>query len=354
MELEDLGYGGIFAASREALGLEDYAVARVVAEYKGAYRVKNPAGEYLAEITGKQIFQALGREDYPAVGDWVAITPLDTERAVINGVLQRKSLLRRKYSDRSEAQVIATNIDAAFVVASMDRDYSLNRLERYMAIVRDGGIVPIIVLNKIDLIAAEELDSRLSQAARRFGGIDIISTSANAGDGIDVLAGRILKGNTYCFLGSSGVGKSSLINRLLEEEAIRTEGISSHTGKGRHTTTGREMYFLPGGGIVIDNPGMREVGMTDADAGIEDVFAGIKKLSARCRFKDCTHMHEPGCAVREAVARGELDEEAFANYTRLKKEAEYYEMSSLEKRDKDRQFAKYIKKAKKQLKEFGP
>jgi len=354
LELEDLGYSGFFAASREELGLEDYAVARVIAEYKGAYRVKSPAGEYLAEITGKQIFRALEREDYPAVGDWVAVTHLDAERAVINGVLQRKSLLKRKYSDRSEAQVIATNIDAAFIVASMDRDYNLNRLERYMAIVRDGGIVPIVVLNKIDLISALELDSRVSRTARRFGDIEIVATSATAGGGIDALAGGILGGNTYCFLGSSGVGKSSLINRLLEGEAIRTDAISNRTGKGRHTTTGRGMYFLAGGGIVIDNPGMREVGMTDADAGIEDVFAGITELSARCRFKDCTHMHEPGCAVREALSRGELDEEAFANYTRLKKEAEYYEMSSLEKRDKDRQLAKYVKKAKKQLKEFGP
>lgn len=354
MELEDLGYRGFFAASREALGLEDYAPARVIAEYKGAYRVKNPAGEYLAEITGKQIFQAVEREDYPAVGDWVAITPLDAERAMIKGILRRKSILKRKYSDRSEAQVIAANIDAAFIVASMDRDYNLNRLERYMAIVRDGGIIPTIVLNKVDLISAIELDSRVSQTARRFGDIDIISTSATAGGGIDALSERILGGNTYCFLGSSGVGKSSLINRLLKNEAIRTSGISDHTGKGKHTTTGREMYFLPGGGIVIDNPGMREVGMTDADAGIEDVFAGIVELSARCRFKDCTHMHEPGCAVREAVAGGELDEATYENYARLKKEAEYYEMSSLEKREKDRQLGKFVKKAKKQLKEFGP
>jgi len=354
LKLEDLGYSGFFAASREVLGLEDYALARVIAEYKGAYRVKRPAGEYLAEITGKQIFQALEREDYPAVGDWVAITPLDKERAIIDGILQRKSILKRKYSDRPEVQVIATNIDAAFIVTSTGRDYSLNRLERYLAIVGDGGIVPIIVLNKIDLISASELESMLSQTARRFEDVDIIATSATAGGGLEALAGRILKGNTYCFLGSSGVGKSSLINKLLGKEAIKTDVISNSTGKGKHTTTGREMYFLAGGGIVIDNPGMREVGMTDTGAGIEDVFADIAALSARCKFKDCTHMHEPGCAVREAVASGELDEAAFGNYARLKKEAEYYELSSLEKRDKDRQFGKYIKKAKKQLKDFGP
>jgi len=157
---------------------------------------------------------------------------------------------------------------------------------------------------------------------------------------------------TYCFLGSSGVGKSSLINRLLGEEIIRTDEISDRSGRGRHTTTGREMYFTANGGIVIDNPGMREIGMTASQAGIEDVFAEVGALAGGCRFKDCTHTHEPGCVVREAVAGGELDEEAFSNYLRLKKESEFYEMSARDKREKDRQFGKFIKKAKKQHKEF--
>jgi ribosome biogenesis GTPase len=354
MSLEDLGYDDFFASSREESGLDGYAVARVIAEYKGAYRIKDPANEFLAEITGKQIFAAREREDYPAVGDWVAMSKIDTERAIIHGVLRRRTILRRKYSGRFASQVIAANIDVAFIVASANGDFNLNRYERYLAIVRDGGIAPVIVLNKVDLVCEEELEEKKARIETRFKDIDFVLSSATTGKGLDGLYERISRGNTYCFLGSSGVGKSSLINRLLGEEVIRTDEISSQTGKGKHTTTGREMYFMADGGIVIDNPGMREIGMTDSQAGIEDVFAEIGTLASECRFKDCTHSHEPGCAVREAVDSGELDEAAFSNYARLKKEAEFYELSALEKREKDRQFGKFVKKAKKELKKFEP
>lgn len=350
IKLEDLGYNSFFESNRKALGLEGYSVARVMAEYRGAYRVKNPAGEYLAEVTGKQMFDAQSREDYPAVGDWAAITELDQERAVIHSVLPRKTLLKRKYSGRSEAQVIASNIDIAFIIESVDRDYNLNRFERYLAIANDGEIKPVMVLNKIDLISAPELNSKTSQTKKRFADIDVILTSAIRNDGLDDLAAHILMGKTYCLLGSSGVGKSSIINRLLERDVIKTDAISHHSGKGKHTTTAREMYFLENGGILIDNPGMREIGMTDSDAGIEDAFDDITALSRKCRFGDCTHTHEPGCVVREAVECGELDKGRFKNYIRLKKEAEYYEMTQIEKREKDRQFGKFIKKMKKQQK----
>jgi ribosome biogenesis GTPase len=353
IKLEELGYDPFFESGREALGLEDYTVARVTAEHRGAYRVKAAAGEYLAEITGKQMFDARSREDYPAVGDWVAITELDPERAVIHRVLPRKTLLKRRYSGRSEAQVIASNIDTAFIIESVDRDYNLNRFERYLAIVNDGNIEPVLVLNKIDLVTDEELESKLSQTGKRFNDIDIIKASAVRSGGLVDLAARILKRETHCLLGSSGVGKSSIINRLLERDVIKTGDISRQTGKGKHTTTAREMYFLENGGIFIDNPGMREIGMTDSDAGIEDVFDDIAALSGNCRFRDCTHMHEPGCVVREAIDSGELDEERFDNYVRLRKEAEYYGMTEVERRQKDRQFGRYIKNWKKQQKRDG-
>ena len=351
-KIEDFGYDTFFESNRKKLKLDGFSIARVIAEYKGAYRVKNPNSEYLAKITGKQMFSALSREDYPAVGDWVAITELDAERAVIHGVLPRRTMIKRKYSNKNETQIIATNIDVAFIIESVDRDYNLNRFERYFAIAKDGGVKSAIILNKIDLISKEELDSKLAQIKNRFNDIDVVPTSTITNDGLDKLKMYILRRKTYCFLGSSGVGKSSLINKLLGESIIKIKDISLHTGRGKHATTRREMYFLENGGIVIDNPGMREVGMTDTSVGIDNLFDEITALAKKCRYVDCTHIHEPGCEVLSALKSGKLDEDKYSNYISLKKEAEHYKMTELEKREKDRQFGKFIKTAKKQLKEY--
>ena len=350
MKIEDFGYDEFFESNRNKLKLQEFSVARVIVEYRGAYKVRNEKGEYLAKVTGKQIFNALGREDFPAVGDWVAITELNEEQAVIHGVLPRRTVIKRKYVDKNEIQIIATNIDVAFVVESIDRDYSLNRFERYFAIANDGNVKPVIILNKTDLISQKELDSRLAEIRNRFDNIDVIATSVINDDGLEQLRKYIAKRKTYCFLGSSGVGKSSLINKLLGNSVIKTENISLGTGRGKHATTGREMYFLENGGIVIDNPGMREVGMTNTGAGIDDSFDEIAVLAKKCKYVDCAHVHEPDCEVLSALKSGKLDESKYSNYVNLKKEAEYYEMTELEKREKDRQFGKFIKTAKKQLK----
>lgn len=352
-KIEDLGYSEFFESNRKKLKLDGFSIARVVVEYKGAYKVKNVNGEYLAKITGKQMFNALSREDYPAVGDWVAISEADKERAVIHRLLPRRTMIKRKYSGRNKIQIIATNIDVAFVVESVDKDYNLNRFERYFAIANDGGVKPAIILNKIDLISKEELDSKLAQIKNRFSGIDFIPTSIITNKGLDELKKYIERGKTYCFLGSSGVGKSSLINKLLGKNIIKTENISLRTGKGKHITTSREMYFLENGGIVIDNPGMREVGMTNTSVGIDNLFDEITLLAKKCKYIDCTHTHEPGCEVLAVLKIGKLDKNKYSNYISLKKEAEYYDMTKLEKRGKDRQFGRFIKKAKKQLKKYG-
>lgn len=351
-ENENFGYDAFFETNRRKLGLDVFSVARVIAEHKEAYDVINKDGRYSAKITGKQMFDASSREDYPAVGDWVAVTELEAERAVIRGILPRRTIIKRKYSGKNETQVIAANIDVAFVIESVDRDYNLNRFERYFAIARDGGVQPAIILNKTDLISKEELDARLTQLKDRFGDIDVVATSTLANSGLDKLKACMSAGKTYCFLGSSGVGKSSLINKLLGGSVIKTKSISLSTGKGRHTTTNRQMYFLENGAIVIDNPGMREVGMTDAGAGIDDLFGEMTALAKRCKYADCTHVHESGCEILSALRSGKLDEGRYSNYIALRKEADHYEMTELERREKDRQFGKFLKSAKKDIEKY--
>jgi len=230
MNLEDLGYNQYFETSRQQLGWGGFGVARVIAEYKEAYKILNANGEYLAKITGKQMFEAGSREDYPAVGDWVAMTDLGNAQAVIHGVLPRATIIKRKSGDKnkfgkkSDIQIIATNIDIAFIVESVDRDYNLNRFERYFALVQDGGVKPAIVLNKTDLLSMEERAKIVEELNCRFPNTDIILTSIIEEQGLDELKKHIAKSKTYCFLGSSGVGKSSLINKLLQKEEIRTGG----------------------------------------------------------------------------------------------------------------------------------
>ncbi|MCL4468615.1 MAG: ribosome small subunit-dependent GTPase A [Deltaproteobacteria bacterium] len=352
INLEALGYDGFFDLQWTASGFKDFTAARVIAEHKGAYTVINTHGEFLAKITGKQMFSATKRADYPAVGDWVAIAALDKERAIIHHILPRKTILKKKYNDKQDTQIIATNIDVAFTVESLDSDYNLNRLERYLVLANEGGIKSAIVLNKTDLVSEAELQRRVEEIKNRFGRIDCISTSTITERGLDDLMHYIGTGKTYCFLGSSGVGKSSLINKLLKRGDIKTREISDFTGRGKHTTTSREMYFLENGGIVIDNPGTREVGIADAGAGIANVFNEITALSKECKYADCTHIHEPGCAVLKAVEEGRLDRAQYQNYIKLKKENEFYEMTDIEKIAKDRKFGKFIKKAKEHLKEF--
>ncbi|MFZ2188868.1 MAG: ribosome small subunit-dependent GTPase A [Candidatus Moraniibacteriota bacterium] len=358
-ENEDLGYDAFFEASRVKLGLVDFAVARVTSQHKGGYRVKNASGEYLAKITGKQMFTATSKEDFPAVGDWVVITNIENGQAVINKILPRKTLLKRtsgdkdKFGEKNETQIIAANINTALVVESVDRDYSLNRIERYFALASDGGIHGAVILNKTDLLSQEELESKISEIKSRLADITVIATSTLTDEGLAELKKFITKGQTYCFLGSSGVGKSSLINKLLGEALIKTENIGARSGRGKHVTTTREMYFLAQGGIVIDNPGVREVGMTDTSAGVDNLFDEITSLAQKCKFVDCTHVHEPGCAVLLAVASGRLDKSQHANYTILKKETAHNRMTGLEKKEKNRQFGKFIKSAKKDLRDVG-
>ncbi len=346
IKLKDLGYGEFFETARKTLGLDSYPIARVTAEYKEAYRIiDKDRNEYVAKITGKQMFIATKREDFPAVGDWVIFESLTGKQAVIRKIIPRRTVLKKKYSNKQDNQIIATNIDTAFITESMDRDYNLNRFERFLVLVEEGKVKPAIILNKIDLISENDLNFRINQIKSRFNDIDIITTSIISDNGIQELKKYIIPGKTYCFLGSSGVGKSSLINKLLGKDEIKTREISLTLERGKHTTTTREMYFLDNGGLLIDNPGTREVGISESDTGLVHVFDEIGTLSHDCKFSDCTHTSEPGCAVIQAVKENRLDEYKYRNFIKLKKESEFYKMTELEKRVKDRKFGKFVKKA---------
>jgi ribosome biogenesis GTPase / thiamine phosphate phosphatase len=327
--------------------------ARVVAQYRGKYRVRSEAKEFWAEITGKMMFTAAARTDYPVVGDLVMVSELETGHAVIREILSRRTFLCRKAADKDDVQPIAANIDVAFIVQAVDRDFNLNRLERYLTIVGAGKITPVVVLNKSDLVSAEELKDKVAQIKDRFQAVEVVTTSAADGAGIGHLRQAIEKEKIYCFMGSSGVGKSSIINELLGKDLLKTKMISASTKKGRHITTHRELFVLKNGGMVIDNPGIREVGLARVGAAVADVFGDLSELAKNCKFADCTHDHEPGCAVLAAVSSGKLSEAKYLNYLKLKKEAYHYGMSSLEKKRKDQSFGRMVKSYKKQMKKTG-
>lgn len=325
-------------------------IARVVAQYRGRYRVVSRNDEFWAEVTGKTIYQAASQLDYPVVGDLVSLRELGYGNAIIESILPRKNLLRRKSAGKDDSQPIAANIDTAFIVQSVDRDFNLNRFERYLAIIEASKIKPILVLNKCDLITLGELNEKKALLENRLKDIPILTTSVLKGEGIDSLKKAITPQQIHCLLGSSGVGKSSLINRLLGKELLKTLEISAQTKKGKHATTHRELFVLEGGGMIIDNPGMREIGLADAKEGVSSVFAEIEQLGKGCRFIDCTHQHEPGCKVLAAVEADALSAEKYQSYIKLKKEANYNDMTSLEKRQKDKRFGKMVKTAMKHLK----
>lgn len=352
--LEKLGYDSSIDGLRVEYGAEIDQIARVTAEHKGVYEVASVAGEYRATVTGKRMLTASSRSDYPAVGDWVVIKDDASDAKIIEDILSRRTMLRKKYGGKDEAQLIAANVDVVFVVESIDRDYNLNRFERYLVLARQGGIRPVIILNKSDLMVDADLKGRIEQIHERFGDIEVLSTSTVSDAGVDLLKAYIKKGLTYGFLGSSGAGKSSLINKLLDQDIIETKSIGEKSGRGVHTTTARQMYFTSSGSIIIDNPGSREVGVVDANTGVEEVFAGIEDIASTCRFTNCKHVKEPGCAVVQALKNGVINAAQYENYQKLRKETAHYELSAYGKRQKDKKFGKFVKNAKNELKNYMP
>ena len=351
MKLEDIGYNQELEQFRNENHLEIFEIGRISAEHKERYIVKTIKGEVEAEIIGNMRFTAKSREDFPAVGDWVALTVYDQGIGIIHKILPRFSIIKRQAVGQfGEIQIIATNIDYAFLVQAVDRDFNINRLERYLIICNSSGIHPVIILSKTDLTDEHRIAEILENIKTRIKNIPIIAISNETQDGYSELEAIIEKGKTYCMLGSSGVGKSTLLNNLSRKALMRTDTISLSANKGRHVTSHRELIILENGGILIDNPGMREVGITDSSNGLEITFNKIFDLSGNCKFKDCTHTNEKGCSVLDAIEKGEIDRASYENYLKMEREKAHFVSTVAEKRKKDKDFGKFMKNYKKDMK----
>ncbi len=345
MNINDLGYNSDFEEFRIKQGLDSFGVGRVISEHKERYIVKTAENEFEAEIIGNLRFTAKNRSDFPAVGDWVAISEYDDDKMLIHKVFTRKTIIERQaVGKQDDKQIIATNIDSAFILQAVDRDFSINRIERYLTISSKSNVKPIIILNKIDLVNDVELTKLISTIRERINKVPILAISNKSREGIDKLKKIIEKGKTYCLLGSSGVGKSTLLNNLLGKQLMKTSAISESSSKGKHVTSHRELQILENGGILIDNPGMREVGIADSTDGLETTFEAIVELSKNCRFKDCTHTSEIDCAVVAAIERGDINRLSYENYLKMEREKDHYESTIAERRKKDKDFGKMVKK----------
>ena len=352
MNLTELGFSDWFDQQLENYEVNDFSIARIVTVNRDNYVIKNETREVSAKIIGKLLYEAETSESYPAVGDWVLASFLnDDSYAIIHDILPRKSLLKRKTAGKKiEFQLIAANIDTAFIMQSLDANFNLRRLERYLVMVNNSNIEPVILLSKCDLISSDELDARISTIENSIGKYEIIAFSSVTENGIEYIWNHIKPGSTYCLLGSSGVGKTTLLNRLLNSEEFVTKAVREKDNRGRHSTARRQLIMLENGGMIIDTPGMRELGNFGIEEGIDETYSEIQFLANFCRFKNCTHTNEPGCAVLKAVDNNELDKKRYQNYLKLKKESEHFEMSYLEKRKRDKQFGKMVKEVMKHKK----
>jgi ribosome biogenesis GTPase len=352
MELQSLGFDQWFQDKKVEAQRPDCNVARVTAVDRDSYLVRNENREVFAEPAGSFIYSAASGSDLPSVGDWVLVQyHNDNTFALIHGLLPRKTFLRRKTPGKKvDYQMIAANIDCALIVQACDFDFNVRRLERYLVMVNEGHIEPILVLTKSDLISSEKLEQRISEVRQANIGCKIFPLSSVTGFGVDQVKQLLEPGKTYCLVGSSGVGKTTLLNHIIGRDIFETNTVRAGDGKGRHTTARRQLIVLEQRAMLIDTPGMRELGNIGVSAGLEESFADVWSLSKTCRFANCTHSQEAGCALLTALKNGTLGRDRYESYLKLMKESEYNELSYVEKRRRDRNFGKFVKTAMKQLK----
>ncbi len=349
-KLISLGWNTFFDEQFNKYKDRGFIPARVAVEHKQRYLLYSENGEVNGEVTGKLLYTSNSNSELPKTGDWVVgILFEDENKIIIHDVLERKTKLSRKSSDKkTDEQIIAANVDIVFIVQSLDNNFNPNRIDRYLTAVIESGAEPIIILNKSDLV--ENPDEKVIQLKNRGIEIPILLMSAENGYGVNELMKYLSEGVTGVFTGSSGVGKSTIINQLLGKELIKTQEISESVLKGKHTTTKRELILLPEGGILIDTPGMREFQLWNVSEGLDSAFSDIEQLEAKCKFKDCSHTAETGCAVLEALNNGSLSNERYKSYKKLQKELLYLEgRQSLSAKQAKKQLSKQINRY---LKEF--
>ena len=320
MDLRDLGWTDAFAESFAALNVDGVVPGRVALEHTHIYRVLTESAEWLARVSGRLRHEADVRTDFPAVGDWVAIEPQPhSGDARIRAILPRFSRFsRRAAGDRTEEQIVAANVNTVFLVGGLDQNFNLRRIERYLLVAWDSGAQPVIVLNKADLV--DDPESFVDEVRRLGPTVPVHAVSTREPESLDALRGYLGVGQTVGLLGSSGVGKSSIVNQLIGRELLATRDVRMADSRGRHTTTTRQLVALPGGGILIDTPGMRELQLWETGDALGGAFADIEERAADCRFRDCRHLSEPGCAVRAAVDAGEIASERLESYHKLRAE----------------------------------
>lgn len=356
MKLTTLGFSTYFeeqvTAFKEESKLANCVPARVTLEHKHSYRVLAEEGEWLATVAGHFAYTSVAREDYPAVGDWVLVEKMaGEEKAIIHKLFNRKSVFSRKVAGQEiKEQIVASNVDIVLLVMSLNADFNIRRLERYLVAAWDSGAKPVIVLTKADL--CEDISSMVREVELVAFGVDIFVTSARSGEGIEAIQNLFTEGVTGALLGSSGAGKSTLMNALSGEELMKVSGIREDDAKGRHTTTHRELIVLPSGGCLIDTPGMRELQLWDQSESLSSSFRDIEEFAAACRYRDCTHHMEPHCAVQQAIKDGALEQSRLQSYFKLQKELAFIErktnmQAKLNEQRKWKQIAKGMKEGKK-------